>query len=65
MKEIIKQLKENKIYKTEWGVWYLLPRRKGEVFGNNRDDGKKKKYVYQYRVKFVPSKKLKDKLCKK
>ena len=62
--EIIEYLRVKGIYKDEWGTWKLLPRRKGEVFGYKRDDGKVKKFRYSKRVKFIPSDKLKDELCK-
>lgn len=64
MRKIITELKEKGIYKDNYCTFKVLPRRKGEVFGFKRDDGKKKKYVYSKRVKFIPTKKLRDILCK-
>ena len=61
MKEIKKQLKKNGVYKDENGIWKLLPRRKGKVYGSGPSN---KKALYSKRIRFIPSKKIKDELCK-
>jgi hypothetical protein len=63
MRKIIKGLKEKGIYRDKNGTWKLLPRRKGKVYGAGSET-RVKKAIYKNRIRFVPSKKLKDKLCR-
>jgi nucleoid DNA-binding protein len=62
---ITTELKENKrIVIKGFGVFELLPRRKGKVNCYLKQAQGKSEPRYKYRIKFTPAKPLKEKICK-
>ena len=61
----LQELKEKgKVVIRGFGVFELLPRRKGVVNCGLPKANGKLEARYTHRIKFTPSKPLKDKLCK-